>query len=95
MQVSGDFSILLTYWYADSTLRILVQLVANHASLIRDDPPANYSLPWLHTEYQARLKHRFSIQRKDTNLIRKSGPWYSTTPAHDRPASIMSGRRKP
>src|SRR5271157_2258768 len=63
----------------------------------RDNVPlADIFLPWLHTKHQARLKHHFSTQRKETSQIRTvvPCPWYSRTPAHDRPASITSGRKR-
>src|SRR5271166_3945906 len=57
---------------------------------------ANIFSPCLHTEHQERLKHHFSTQRKETSQIRKVVPclWYWIIPAHDRPASIMSGRKR-
>src|SRR3974390_3303333 len=57
---------------------------------------ANTFSPWLHPAHRARLKHHFSTQRKETSQIRKVVPclWYSRIPAPDRPASIMSGRKR-
>src|SRR5271165_3141571 len=59
-------------------------------------PLANIFSPWLHTEHQTRLKHHFSTQRKETSHIRTvvPCPWYWRIPAHDRPASITSGRKR-
>src|SRR5271157_1401548 len=59
-------------------------------------PLANIFLLWLHTEHQARLKRNFSTQRKETSHIRTVVPcrWYSRIPAHGRPASITSGRKR-
>src|SRR5271157_4579557 len=56
----------------------------------------NIFLPRLHTKHQARLKHHFSTQRKETSQIRKvvPCPWYWRIPAHGRPASITSGRKR-
>src|SRR5271157_2400834 len=58
--------------------------------------PTNNFLPWLHTEHQARLKHHCSTQRKETSQIRKvvPCPWSWRIPAHGRPASITSGRKR-
>ena len=59
-------------------------------------PLANIFLPWLHTEHHARLKRNFSTQRKETSQIRKvvPCPWYWIIPAHGRPASTTSGRKR-
>src|SRR5271157_177572 len=61
-----------------------------------NDPLADIFLPWLHTEHQARLKRNVTNQRKETSHIRTvvPCPWYSRIPAHDRPASITSGRKR-
>src|SRR5271157_2136781 len=59
-------------------------------------PLANIFSPWLHMQHQARLKHHFSTQRKETSQIRQvvPCPWYWIIPAHGRPASTMSGRKR-
>src|SRR5271165_5963208 len=59
-------------------------------------PLASIFLPWLHTEHQSRLKRNLSNQRKETSQIRKVVPcqWYSRIPAHGRPASTTSGRKR-
>src|SRR5208283_3516766 len=59
-------------------------------------PLANNFLHWLHTEHQARLKRNFANQRKETSQIRTVVPclWYSRIPAHGRPASTISGRKR-
>src|SRR5271157_4118405 len=61
-----------------------------------NDPLADIFLPWLHTEHQTRLKRNSTNQRKETSHIRTvvPCPWYSRIPAHDRPASTMSGRKR-
>src|SRR5271165_6682484 len=59
-------------------------------------PLQNTFLPWLHTEHQTRLKRNLTNQRKETSHIRTVVPclWYWRIPAHGRPASIMSGRKR-
>src|SRR5271157_1903286 len=81
----------------DTLLPLFSFTIIDVAQRDRDnDPLADIFLPWLHTEHHARLKHHFSTQRKETSHIRTvvPCPWYSRIPAHDRPASTMSGRKR-
>jgi hypothetical protein len=48
----------------------------------------------LTASYRAPLKQNSPSQRKETNLIRKLGPWHSTIPTPALPASTMSGRKR-
>src|SRR5208283_3972373 len=59
-------------------------------------PLASDFFPWLHAEHQARLKRNATNQRKETSQIRKVVPcqWCSRIPAHGRPASTTSGRKR-
>src|SRR5271165_1784583 len=78
------------------TLLLLFSITIIDAAQRGNVPLANIFLTWLHTEHQARLKHHLSTQRKETSHIRKvvPCPWYWIIPAHGRPASTMSGRKR-